>query len=117
MQTCPRCQQSVDSNAIDCPYCRNPLKAFGHPGIPLYQATDDDYLCQTCVYDEDDTCNFPQRPYAKQCTLYQDRSKQDEIDTIYRPSFFSSLKSWMRRNSALIVLAGLVVISILIALS
>lgn len=115
MLTCPRCQQQIDSQAIACPYCRNPLKAFGHPGIPLHQSLADEYLCQTCVYHHDDTCNFPQRPHAKQCTLYLDHNQPDPPPP-YRPSFSSMIKSWLRRNTTLLVLAGLVVISILIAL-
>lgn len=35
---CPKCDRIVDPQAIKCPYCNNPLKGFGHPGIPLYQA-------------------------------------------------------------------------------
>jgi len=30
---CSRCHQSVDAQAVSCPY-RTPLKAYGHPGIP-----------------------------------------------------------------------------------
>jgi hypothetical protein len=78
MINCRRCHQPVDSKAIACPHCRLSLKAFGHPGIPLYRATDDEYLCTSCVYHADDTCNYPQRPHAKDCTLYRDLNEPPE---------------------------------------
>lgn len=73
MSYCPRCQQSVDSQAIACPHCRNLLKAHGHPGIPLYRASGQAFLCQSCHYHLDDSCTFPQRPFARECTLYRSR--------------------------------------------
>lgn len=115
MPECPRCRQKVEAQAIACPYCRNPLKAYGHPGIPLHQSTDDGYLCNTCIYHEDDTCNFPQRPYAKQCTLYQCESMSD-VGIDYRPPGSTSFRLWLRRNSTLLLFLGLVVISVAIAL-
>ncbi|MEA5513598.1 zinc ribbon domain-containing protein, partial [Nodularia sp. UHCC 0506] len=69
--SCPTCHQLVDNQAITCPYCRTTLKAYGHPGIPLHRATGKEFLCDSCTYHADDTCNFPQRPYAKDCTLYE----------------------------------------------
>lgn len=72
MINCPRCDQPVDDRAIACPHCKITLKAFGHPGIPLNRATGNEYLCTTCLYHADDTCNFPQRPHAQECTLYRD---------------------------------------------
>jgi C4-type Zn-finger protein len=74
MIKCPRCEELVNGQVINCPYCGNELKAFGHPGIPLHQTTDKSFLCDRCIYHHDDTCNFPQRPYAKTCTLFHDRS-------------------------------------------
>jgi hypothetical protein len=71
MITCPRCQHKVDSQALRCPYCANILKAYGHPGMTLHQAVTGEFLCQTCLYHGDDSCNFPQRPYATSCTLYK----------------------------------------------
>jgi Double zinc ribbon len=113
MPTCPRCHHSVDAQAIACPYCRTALKAYGHPGIPLYQAGKDEFLCETCTYHEDDTCNYPQRPYAKECTLYQNRLQQNS-PVRYKPSY--SLGSWLQRNSTWLIWAGLIVISFVIAL-
>jgi hypothetical protein len=115
MATCPRCRQSVDSQAIACPYCRTPLKAHGHPGIPLYRAEGETYLCDTCTYHEDDTCNYPQRPYAKECTLYQDRSQpvvKMQRGSHRRNQFSLSLQG----NEGWLILAGLAGISLLIAL-
>lgn len=62
---CPRCHQSIDSQAVACPYCRIEIKAFGHPGIPLHRAEGTSFLCNSCTYHADDSCNFPQRPYAQ----------------------------------------------------
>ncbi|MBD3881937.1 zinc ribbon domain-containing protein [Phormidium tenue FACHB-886] len=114
MPTCPRCHQTVESQAIACPYCHTALKAHGHPGIPLYRATGTESLCETCTYHEDDTCNFPQRPYAKECTLYENRL-QAKPEARRKPGD-SSFNGWLRRNSAWLVLVGLIVISILIAI-
>jgi uncharacterized protein YbaR (Trm112 family) len=119
MAECPRCKQTVDSGAIACPYCRNPLKAFGHKGIPLHQATDEDYLCTTCLYDKDDTCNFPKRPYAKECTLYHDASVPilEEADDVYTSSLGTKVQKWAQRNTTLLLFLGLVLISLAIALA
>lgn len=113
MPDCPRCHQPIDAQAIACPYCRTPLKAFGHPGIPLHRAEGETVLCQSCQYDADDTCNFPQRPHARECTLYVDRH-QSIVAPAYKPRF--SLGGWLQRNAALLVVIGLIVISLMIAL-
>jgi hypothetical protein len=117
--SCPRCHQAVDNQAITCPYCRTTLKAYGHPGIPLHRATGDEYLCDSCTYHADDTCNFPQRPYAKDCTLYQniEESKLQSQQQLTPRSFGVTVKSWLKRNQALLLLLGLVFICLLIALS
>lgn len=113
MPDCPRCHQTVDAQAIVCPHCRTPLKAFGHPGIPLYRAEGEAYLCKTCAYDADDSCNFPQRPYARECTLYRDLNQPNPLV----PRRAIGTQGWLRRNAAWIVLVGLLVISVLVALS
>jgi len=113
MPDCPRCHQPIDAQAIACPYCRTSLKAFGHPGIPLHRAEGEAVLCATCQYDADDTCNFPQRPDARECTLYVDRN-QPIVIPAYRPRF--SLGNWVQRNAAWLVVIALVVISLIIAL-
>jgi hypothetical protein len=115
MPSCPRCHQSVDSQSIACPYCRTPLKAYGHPGIPLYRAEGEAYLCDTCTYHEDDTCNYPQRPYAQECTLYHNRLQP--VAKIQRGSKQANLPLWLSGNEGWLVLAGLAGVSLLIALS
>jgi hypothetical protein len=115
--SCPRCHQSVDSQAVTCPHCRTTLKAFGHPGIPLHRATGKEYLCDSCTYHADDTCNFPQRPYAKECTLYQniEESKLQLQQQRENTSFVATVKSWVQRNSSLLLLLSLVLVCLVIA--
>ncbi len=119
MINCPRCDRSVSSKAVTCPHCGTVLKAFGHPGITLHRAAGDTPLCDSCTYDADDTCTFPQRPYAKECTLYNDRSQpQVEPDSLYasRRSLGSSIRLWCQRHPGLLGLLGLGVVSVLLAL-
>lgn len=115
MLNCPNCHQPVDSQATTCPYCRKALKAYGHPGIPLYAASGDEPLCNSCAYHEDDTCTFPQRPYAQECTLYSDRAKP-QLETLPRLSWSKSFRLWCQRNQALLLLLILAIASFLLAL-
>lgn len=119
MANCPRCRQSVDAQAVSCPYCRTPLKAYGHPGIPLHRADGEEYLCDSCTYHADDSCTFPQRPYATECTLYQNihqrQLQAQQLDKNISPAI--ALKNWLRRNSFWLLLVVLLFISFLIALS
>lgn len=114
MPVCPRCQQFVEAQVLTCPTCRLALKAHGHPGMDLFRAEGEDYLCLTCAYHEDDTCNFPQRPYARECTLYKNPAQAASI--AYKPSRQFALKAWLRRNSTWLIVVGLILISLLIAL-
>jgi C4-type Zn-finger protein len=116
--SCRRCHQLVDSQAVTCPHCRTTLKAFGHPGIPLHRATGKEYLCDSCTYHADDSCNFPQRPYAKECTLYQniEESKLQLQQQRKNTSFSTTVKNWIKRNQALFMLLSLVLVCLLIAL-
>jgi Double zinc ribbon len=116
MPSCPRCRQSVDSQAITCPYCRTSLKAHGHPGIPLYRAEGAAYLCESCAYHLDDTCNYPQRPYAKECTLYQDINAV-AVAPMRRPNRASWHGLRFKGNEGWWILAGLAAVSLLIAFS
>ncbi len=118
MVNCPRCNQPVDTQDINCPKCNHQLKAFGHPGIDLYQAQDESWLCDRCIYHEDDSCNFPQRPYAKSCTLFHDRSRPlvEEITLPTPRSGIQAVKNWSIENWGLVAIAILVLISILLAL-
>ncbi|NET61152.1 MAG: hypothetical protein F6K47_35000 [Symploca sp. SIO2E6] len=118
MPNCPRCDQSISSNAIACPHCGMTFKAYGHPGITLHRTMGEEYLCNSCTYHADDTCNFPQRSYAKECTLYQDMS-QSQLDTgpIYTPrySLVQSVKLWCQRNPAWLGILALATVSFLLA--
>ncbi|WP_104545802.1 zinc ribbon domain-containing protein [Chroococcidiopsis sp. TS-821] len=118
MPHCPRCHQSVDAQAVTCPYCRTPLKAYGHPGIPLHRATGDTYLCDSCTYHLDDTCNFPQRPYAKECTLYQDvtQAQLRASQQSYKNSLSANFRNWLRRYQFWLLILGLLLLSFLIVL-
>ncbi len=119
MLNCPRCHQSVNSTAVICPHCKIVLKAYGHPGITLHRATGDTSLCQSCTYHADDTCTFPQRPHAQECTLYDDIS-QPKLETkpLYAPrhGLLKSVRLWCQRNPALFGLLGLLAVSFLVTL-
>jgi hypothetical protein len=114
MPTCPRCHQAVDTQAITCPRCRTALKAYGHPGISLHRATGDEPLCATCTYDVDNTCNFPQRPFARECTLYHDQRQPIDLSSQRRST--QSLQHWVERNRPFLMILGLFAVSFLIVL-
>jgi hypothetical protein len=109
MTTCPRCHQAVDAQAITCLHCGCVLKAHGHPGILLHRSESGQYLCSTCVYEADDTCNFPQRPYATECTLYRDQAKPS-------PKSVRRLTHSRDRYWLWLIVVGLIVLAILLAL-
>ncbi|MEM9922666.1 MAG: hypothetical protein AAF915_02745 [Cyanobacteria bacterium P01_D01_bin.50] len=117
--TCPRCQQTVKIQALTCPFCRTQLKAHGHPGIPLHHAKGDESLCDTCTYHADDTCNYPQRPHANKCTLYQNLEERNlELQQQnQKPSLSVSVNNWIRRNQSLLLIFGLLFICFLLVLS
>jgi hypothetical protein len=118
MENCPHCHKFISSKVVNCPHCGTTLKAYGHPGITLHRAIADNFLCQTCIYHADDTCNFPQRPHAKECTLYQDMSQsQLETDPIYLPrrSILELCKRWYQQNPVLLALLVLIAVSLLLA--
>lgn len=109
--TCPRCQKTIATQAIQCPYCGNILKAYGHPGMTLYQATNETYLCDTCTYHEDDTCTYPQRPYAQSCILYQNLLEKPE-QPITAP-LDRKIKNWCYRNRGLLLLFVLLLLGLI----
>lgn len=111
MSTCPRCQATLEATALQCPRCRLPLKAHGHPGIPLHWAEVGDVLCPTCRYHADDSCNFPQRPQAQTCTLY--RPLRGEAKEDWTPTRRETLGRWLRRHQGLGAVLGLLLISLL----
>lgn len=119
MSNCPKCHQRLSSQAVTCSYCGTVLKAYGHPGINLHRAVGDKPLCETCTYHADDTCNFPQRPYAMECTLYDDmnqRQLEENQLNHTRPDLFTSIKFFCQRHPTLLGLLGLAAVSILLTL-
>ncbi len=119
MLNCPKCDQLISEQAIACPHCGMVLKAYGHPGITLHRATGSTSLCHSCTYHADDTCNFPQRPYAQECTLYHDLSKPlINPNPVYGKAsgFVPSLRLWCQRNTGLLGLLILATLSVLLAL-
>lgn len=119
MQNCPKCHQSVSRSAVTCPYCRTVLKAYGHPGITLHRAVGDTPLCESCTYHADDTCNFPQRPYAQECTLYDNmnqRQPDSEPHSKASPDLMHSLRLCCQQHPTLVGLLGLVAVSVMVTL-
>jgi hypothetical protein len=116
--TCPRCHQPINPQSVTCPHCRVELKAYGHPGIPLHRATEGKYLCDTCTYNEDDSCTYPQRPHAKECILYQNiNERQLELQQQKQASSLGTIvQQWVQRNQALLLLLALLFVSFLIVL-
>ncbi|PSF36224.1 hypothetical protein C7H19_13525 [Aphanothece hegewaldii CCALA 016] len=109
---CPRCQKTISTQAIKCPHCGNILKAYGHPGMTLHQATQETYLCESCTYHEDDTCTFPQRPFAKSCILYQDKLQKPEQPIILPLN--RRIKNWCDRNRGLLLLIVLLLMGLIL---
>ncbi|MBD2578488.1 zinc ribbon domain-containing protein [Oscillatoria sp. FACHB-1406] len=118
MPSCPQCDNPVTTDALRCPHCNETLKAFGHPGIPLHRATKQASLCESCLYDRDDSCTFPQRPDAKTCTLYRDVSQlQPETERVtYRVGGMAGLKAWCDLNRGWLMAGGLLGASLWLAL-
>lgn len=114
---CPKCDRIIDPQAIKCPYCNNPLKGFGHPGIPLYQAGKETSLCDRCYYDRDDSCNYPQRPYAKSCIMFHDLDTPLVAETTqYKsPGKIVGFKLWCSRNKGLLLIVSLIALSVILA--
>ncbi|NJL90883.1 MAG: zinc ribbon domain-containing protein [Coleofasciculaceae cyanobacterium SM2_1_6] len=119
MPQCPQCHQPIDSQAVICPHCRTPLKAYGHPGIPLHRSTKGTYLCDSCTYHADDSCNYPQRPYAQECTLYDDqeaRAKEVELWQSLQRRQSLDLRTFYHRYPGVVGVGVLLVISFIITL-
>lgn len=114
--SCPRCHQLIDSQSISCPHCRITLKAYGHPGIPLHRSVGNEYLCTTCVYDQDDSCNFRKRPYAQDCTLYQNlQASKLEQEQDNSSNFSRNVISWIKYHQGLVLILVLLLVCLLIA--
>jgi hypothetical protein len=94
------------------------LKAYGHPGITLHRAIGDASLCETCTYHADDSCTFPQRPHAQECTLYNDINQQPlESKPTYAPrrNVLQTISVWYQRHPGLIGLGVMLAASLLLA--
>lgn len=115
MLSCPRCQATIESTTIQCPRCQLTLKAHGHPGMTLHRTEGDQALCATCLYDADDTCNFPQRPHAETCTLYRS-VKAAEALTMPGPPVGERIGFWLRNHRGLVGLVGLLLFSLALVL-
>ena len=119
MPNCRKCHQPISSQAVTCPHCGTILKAYGHPGITLHRAVGDTPLCESCTYHADDTCNFPQRPDAMECTLYDDmnqRQLENQDLNNNRPDLFTSIRSCCQQHPTLLGLLGLAAVSVLLTL-
>ena len=118
MSLCPYCDRKIDAEAIACPHCREPLKAFGHPGIPLYQSTDRSYLCDRCLYHQDDTCTYPQRPFAKTCILFHDLEQPKFAPpTAYKTPPLSQLKNLGYRHRRELIIVVILLAAFIFALT
>ena len=115
--TCPRCHQRVSSQDLNCPYCGTQLKAYGHPGIPLHRAQGEEYLCASCTYHVDDSCNFPKYPHAQECTLYENFAERElELQQQAEAKSFSvTLRNWIRRYQGFLLLLCLLLLCFAIA--
>ncbi|MEM9149207.1 MAG: zinc ribbon domain-containing protein [Cyanobacteria bacterium P01_F01_bin.3] len=112
MPACPRCDRNIPSTTIICPHCQLTLKAHGHPGMSLHRTKDNRILCDTCAYHADDSCNFPKRPSATSCTLYQALNAPANI--YERPVY--TVPWWRKINQAWLALGILIAISILVTI-
>jgi hypothetical protein len=88
------------------------LKAHGHPGMTLHRTNGETSLCDTCTYDADDSCNFPKRPTAQTCTLYQN------VNALPEPSAkeIYSIPWWRKINRFWAGILVLIVISAIITI-
>jgi len=80
--------------------------------MTLHRAQGDQILCPTCVYEADNSCNFPQRPQAKTCTLYQNIEAMPALS----PQEIYTIPWWRKVGRGRIALALLIGISLIIAL-
>ncbi|MEO1093791.1 MAG: zinc ribbon domain-containing protein [Cyanobacteria bacterium J06638_28] len=116
MPFCDRCKNPVKPADLVCPHCGLQLKAHGHPSIELYQTLGEDVLCESCLYHQDDSCTFPQRPLAKSCTLYQSIHASREEADLPRPAMSSSFSASMfwQRYKVWVILGAIFGISFLL---
>lgn len=82
--------------------------------MPLHRAIDGEPLCLTCAYHADDTCTFPKRPNAMDCTLYTDRAQPMSLSPQYPRNF--SIQAWLKRHSGWVALLALLLLSLVLVL-
>jgi hypothetical protein len=116
MPNCTRCQQPVKPDALVCPHCQTALKAFGHPGIPLHRAQPGTSLCATCTYHADNSCDYPQRPNARECTLYRDKNQPISAPVVRNQSLQPFTAPWWRANQAWLALVAILLLCFLLTL-
>ncbi len=87
--------------------------------MTLHRAKGDEYLCNTCTYHIDDSCTYPKRPYAKDCTLYQnfEESQAQKYQQHQKSDLNNSLQNWIRHNQTLVLFAALFLVCVLITIS
>jgi hypothetical protein len=75
----------------------------------LHHAKGNIPLCQSCAYDADNSCTFPKRPNAMDCTLYQnsEASPEPTRQEIYRIP-------WQRKNGFRLILAALLLLALIV---
>lgn len=116
MPFCDRCKNPVKPVDLVCAHCGLQLKAHGHPGIELHQTLDEGVLCESCLYHQDDSCTFPQRPLAKSCTLYQSlkdhREEAESSQLATSPTF--ALKVFWQRYKVWVILGAIFGLSLLL---
>lgn len=111
MAVCPQCDRTISDTVLNCPHCNTQLKAHGHPGMTLHRAKGKTYLCDTCAYEADNSCNFPKRPTATTCTLYQDIGSAAVEPT---PQQIYSVPWWRKINQVWLLAAAVLFICILV---
>jgi hypothetical protein len=79
--------------------------------MKLHHAKGNVPLCPSCAYDADNSCTFPKRPSAMDCTLYQNSQTLPEAtrQEIYRIP-------WQRKNGFRLILAALIILAVIVAL-
>ncbi len=53
--------------------------------VLLHKSPDTEPLCESCIYDSNNSCNFPERPHAQECTFYDENIVDGEVGS-YRES-------------------------------
>jgi hypothetical protein len=105
----------VTPETVTCPSCGLVLKAYGHPGLHIYRSQPGTFLCETCAYHADDTCDIVKRPFVQDCTLYQDIHESPVPEEPARPAtpaLNARIYFWLEQNPVFILL--IIVLAIVI---